>query len=1210
MDKIPEIKLYDYYDFNEEFTEEEGNEEEGIKPKISKEYVIQMFGKDVEGKSYSIMVNGFEPYIYIKVPPNWNKKTKFLKWLKKEAKYTIKERDDNGVMRSRDIKINDWRNEILDKKCQFVKKQKLYGFDDKKKYKFLLIKFKNKTMFNKVQNLWYKNANDFFKKTLRDFNWDGDKLDLYEGHIPPLLRFFHVTKINPGGWITFDDMLEEDENDETTCDYEYRVHYEDIVSLTEKEGNVPLTVMSWDGEMGSSHGDFPQAIKTYNKPAMEIVDLYKKDNTVDVKELILGAFDKNRNEQISKIYYKKGKRSEELIKRFEEKDIDFTHYLKGKDRTFKIEQLDKFLSRMLPKIKGDVITFMGSTFVRMGEKTQYLNHILSLGKCDDIPEVPNSKVISCKTEKELILRWGDLICEENPDIMLGYNIFGFDWKFILDRCRELGCKTQFLGKISKNTEKPAMIKKMTTTLASGTHELEYVKMYGRVQLDLLNHFRREENLPSYKLDYVSSYFIGDKINNYEIMGKDTVIKSKNLMGIKDGDYISIELLGHSTDMYMDGKKFKIKEVNKEKGEFKISHELKVDTKSLRWCLNKDDITLEEMFNGNTPKKRAKIAKYCFQDCNLVHNLYMKNDIYTGHNELANICKVPLDFIIVRGQSVKLLSYMAKECRERNVLMPVLKKVFNDGGYEGAIVLTPKVGFYNDEDPVAVNDYSSLYPSSMISENISHDSKVWTKEYDLNGHLIKITGDRDVDGKFMYDNLNKYKYVDVTYDTFEYRRKTPQSAAEKIKVGYKTCRFAQFPEGDMGVVPSVLTGLLKARKDAKKKKKNAKEDFWKNLYDKRQLGIKVVANSLYGQCGARTSSLYDKDIAASTTAVGRKLLLYAKEIIEGCYKNTICDTKYGKAKVNAEYVYGDTDSVFFKFNLRDLEDNKIRGKKGLEMTIELAIEAGELATKFLKPPHDLEYEKTFMPFLLLSRKRYVGILYEQDPNKGKRKSMGIVLKRRDNAPCVKDCYGGIVDILMNTSNINKGVEFLQKYLKKIGNGKIGLNKLIISKSLRSYYKNPESIAHRVLADRMGERDPGNKPKVGSRLPYIYIQTKKKVKLQGDRIEHPDFIIKNNLTPDYSHYITNQIMKPVQQIFALVLEQLHLFTKSKKKDMERVLRSYDRKLKNGLISETKRQEKEATLRNKIVKELLFDNTLRITDNAKKGQRTLTTFFKTKN
>ena len=53
----------------------------------------------------------------------------------------------------------------------------------------------------------------------------------------------------------------------------------------------------------------------------------------------------------------------------------------------------------------------------------------------------------------------------------------------------------------------------------------------------------------------------------------------------------------------------------------------------------------------------------------------------------------------------------------------------DGGYEGAIVLPPKCSMYMD-NPVACVDYSSLYPSSMISQNYSHDSKVWTKEYDL------------------------------------------------------------------------------------------------------------------------------------------------------------------------------------------------------------------------------------------------------------------------------------------------------------------------------------------------------------------------------------------------------------------------------------------------------------------------------------------------
>ena len=58
-----------------------------------------------------------------------------------------------------------------------------------------------------------------------------------------------------------------------------------------------------------------------------------------------------------------------------------------------------------------------------------------------------------------------------------------------------------------------------------------------------------------------------------------------------------------------------------------------------------------------------------------------------------------------------------------------------------------------------------------------------------------------------------------------------------------------------------------------------------------------------------------------------------------------------------------------------------------------------------------------------------------------------------------------------------------------NEKIPMKKLVITKKLNAYYKNPKQIAHKVLADRMGDRDPGNKPAVGSRLPFVYIKTKK-------------------------------------------------------------------------------------------------------------------------
>jgi len=298
----------------------------------------------------------------------------------------------------------------------------------------------------------------------------------------------------------------------------------------------------------------------------------------------------------------------------------------------------------------------------------------------------------------------------------------------------------------------------------------------------------------------------------------------------------------------------------------------------------------------------------------------------------------------------------------------------------------------------------------------------------------------------------------------------------------------------------------------------------------------------------------------------------------------------------------TDSVFFTFNLKTLEGEEIRGEKALEITIELAQEAGEMATKFLKKPHDLEYEKTFMPFCLLSKKRYVGMLYETDPNKGKRKSMGIVLKRRDNAPIVKDVYGGIIDILMKEKNIQKAVDFLQDCLKNIIEEKYPMDKLIITKSLRSNYKNPQQIAHKVLADRMGKRDPGNKPSSGDRIPFVYIETKNKNALQGEKIEHPDFIIKNKIRPNYSFYITNQIMKPVQQVFALVLEDIDSF-KRKKKNFQMKIET----LKNSMEEEEKIQTKIQDLKNKEVKALLFDKYLRETDNTKNKMKSITTFFK---
>ena len=1243
--------------------------------KDCKRFIIQMFGINEHGETFCVFVNDYKPFFYIKVDDSWTIETKgvFLTHIKsKLGKYY-----EDSITECKIIKRKTLYGFDAGKEHKFVL-LKFQNTPTMNKVKNLFYRngkngrrlSDNGYRFNNI-NLYLYEAN--IPPLLRYF------------HVKEMSPSGWVSI--PGGvGIEKTDALKK-----TSCKYEYTVSEKDIISLPDKETRVPYKICSFDIEASSSHGDFPVPIKSYKKLAGNILEIYEslqkenQDMTKNILTKILKtAFGYDDYVNVDRVYPKKNPpmvqlnkminrlyqenfnelckidddNSTKIIERMFEKmhtrdrgeddDEDETSFnninnshtpviatsifdlftSKTLKREDKVNELSNSLDNVFPRLEGDKVTFIGSTFLKYGDEKPYLNNCLALGTCDPVSEIENSEIESYSTEKKLLLAWKNLIEKENPDIIIGYNIFGFDYEFMFRRAEENNCVDEFL-QLSRNKNELCGTKNVETgkvdieeskiVIASGEHELRFIKMTGRLQVDLYNYFRRDYNLTSYKLDYVSGYFIGDKVKSYEhldyILSENededededekiisTKIYSKNLMGLENGSYVNFEETSHSTEYYKEGQKCKVFNVDKETGTFEIvGHESPDMSKQVKWGLAKDDVTPQDIFRmtNEGPSERSIIAKYCIQDCNLVHHLMNKIDVMTGYVEMAKICSVPINFLVMRGQGIKLTSYIAKKCREKKTLMPVLEKPLFDDGYEGAIVLDPKCNLYLD-NPVACVDYSSLYPSSMISENLSHDSKVWTKEYDLQRVLINETGERDLSGNFIYDNLPTYQYVDVEYDTFKWIQNA-RGKSEKVHSGTKICRFAQFPEG-LAIMPSILEELLASRKATRKLIPQQTDEFMKNILDKRQLSYKLTANSLYGQCGAKTSTFYEKDVAASCTAIGRKLLTYAKRVVEETYGDVIVDTKYGKVHSKAEYVYGDTDSVFFTFNLQTLEGELIRGQKALEITIELAQEAGELATKFLKKPHDLEYEKTFMPFCLLSKKRYVGMLYETDPNKGSRKSMGIVLKRRDNAPIVKDVYGGIIDILMKEKDVEKAVCFLQSCLKNIIDEKYPLDKLIITKSLRSNYKNPAQIAHKVLADRMGKRDPGNKPGSGDRIPFVYIHSKNKKALQGEKIEHPEYIVQNNLKPNYSFYITNQIMKPVQQVFALVLEDIASFRRKKQQFKMKI-----ETLKSTIDDDTKLAAKIDDLRNKEVKALLFDNYLRDADNMKNNNQSIKMFFK---
>lgn len=1195
--------------------------------------------------------------------------------------------------------------------------------------------------------------------------------------------------------------------------------------------------MSKNTDVYSIESAFERMNETFSSESSNVYGGDSDDESPDCEEIATAKYPK-----------KSGKTGIKVTKGITILDILSNHEY---NRESKIQFVNEnFQDLSFPAIEGDKVTFIGSTFMRYGEKEPYMNHCVVLGTCDD---VPGAVIETRKTEKELLLAWRDLIEKENPDIIIGYNIFGFDYEFMFRRAEENHCAEDFLLLSRRRNELCAKknedtmqlsIENTKIQLATGEYDLRYFKMAGRLQIDMYTYFRRDFNLSSYKLDDVAGQFISDDVKLIEcvddpVLGKITELYSQNLMGLHVNDFIHIELSAFTSDYYKDGKKFAVADIvyNREvteivKGVEKkntynviriLGHETIDRSKNIKWGMAKDDVTPQDIFrlaNGDS-RDRAKVAKYCIQDCNLVHHLMNKIDVITGYVEMSRICSVPVSFLIFRGQGIKLTSYVAKKCREKNTLMPDLEKSTGGDGYEGAIVLPPKCAMYMD-NPVACVDYSSLYPSSMISQNLSHDSKVWTREYDAAGKLIRETGEKDKAGKYIYDNLPGYDYINLEFDTFKYISPKEGAKAVKTKCGKMICRWAQFPDNRKGIMPSILEELLKARKDTRNMIKSEKDPFMQNILDKRQLGYKVTANSLYGQCGARTSTFYEKDVAASTTATGRMMIIYAKRIIEEVYGDLVYETaSHGPIKCKAEYVYGDsvanytpvyiragcvfdictieqlaakyggdqwkickeegkqekefcelndveswtergwtklhrvirhqlashkkmvrilthtglvdvtddhsliretgeeispkdvtigtkllhnalpkircgglfvyaentfdirksqkniaeycayiqsnsfyfkivetdnsniftvhtsitkyddpnaikkiqeieyegyvydlttenhhfaagignmivhnTDSVFFTFNLENPDTGeKILGKSALEMTIEIAQDAAKLCTEWLKPPMELSYEKTLMPFILLSKKRYVGMLFEEDPNKGKLKYMGLSIKRRDSCDYVKDTYGGILNILMKENNVKNAITFLEKSLNDLIDGNVSMDKLMLTKALRGDYKNPKQISHRVLADRIGQRDPGNKPKPGDRIKFVFVVNDEKKALLGEKIETPEFIVSNKLKIDYMYYITNQLMKPLQQLLGLALEPIwtyqnkHSTIKTFKKDMVNMEREYP-----DLETFMKKREKYCSSK---VKVLIFDKFLNKVYNEKNKLQMITNF-----
>jgi DNA polymerase elongation subunit (family B) len=841
----------------EDDRDDDDGEEENYQGLIPKQSIIRVFGRTAAGRSVSLTVTGFRPFLYIKLLDRTAAG-------KPDAASRLKRRIHERVPRARKETFTVTRHSSKD----------FWGFQNNLQHNFFKIECSSQMLARQVA---------FEVRQWRGRDGALDEAALYESNIEPVIRFCHVRDLRPAGWITVqkgkfsatgvsDGEGACELNFEAACKNVFPSHREDIA---------PLLVASFDLECTSSTGDFPMAIKSCKKLASEMyAEFLKVANShksaqlacvrrcletsllgkeavsdpvagvspVELKRGQMGA-DEARNrinkyvEDLRNILAKT-MRSHVIKPKDAPREFDALRAvvtrksavrmvgLQGDDQKRSKDEvltdLDLKLSEILPQLKGDSIIQIGTTFHRYGEQAVSRRHVLTLGGCLDIE---GTEVVTCDTEVELMMKWSELIRTSDPDILTGYNILGFDFAYLRDRAQELNIEPQFsrLGRLKGQA--CAFREANLSSSALGDNLLRYYDVEGRVVIDVMKVVQRDHKLDTFKLDHVAETFLGERKHD-----------------VSPGDIFRMQ-------------------------------------------------------EGSDDDRRT-IAAYCVQDCALCNRLMIKLEILANNMGMANVCLVPLSYIFMRGQGVKIFSLIAKQCSVDGFLVPTRTPEPDFHGvkdtYEGAIVLDPEAGMYLDE-VVCVMDYNSLYPSSIIAENLSHDTIVLDEE--------------------AYGRLENVTYGIVSYDVYSSAGGIEGGEA-KTKVGERRCKYVKEIDGvkHQGVIPRILEQLLRARKetrnriahkrvrilatgeevcgDVRKMQQDeyevlgdAYDDFQKAVLDGLQLAYKVTANSLYGQMGARTSPVYLKDIAACTTAVGRNMIILAKSFMEDHYA--------------ARVIYGDT-----------------------------------------------------------------------------------------------------------------------------------------------------------------------------------------------------------------------------------------------------------------------------------------------------------------
>ncbi|CAG9530449.1 unnamed protein product [Cercopithifilaria johnstoni] len=487
-----------------------------------------------------------------------------------------------------------------------------------------------------------------------------------------------------------------------------------------------------------------------------------------------------------------------------------------------------------------------------------------------------------------------------------------------------------------------------------------------------------------------------------------------------------------------------------------------------------------------------VLKHMKLYCQLDLLILLRLDFFTRTSEMARLYGIQFNEVLTRGSQFRVESVLLRLARRKKYVAPSISPVQRGAMCSPEtlpLTMEPESGFYRD--PVIVLDFQSLYPSIIIAYNYCFTTCL--------GKILHVENTCSANRIIEFGGLEYNCPIDdiVSMLTTNELHISPTGAI----FCRKTVR--------RGLMPVMLEEILNTRVMVKMAAKESKKDRrMARILEARQMALKMIANVTYGYAAANFSGRMPcVEVADAIVSKGRETLERAMKLVN--------EGAYGSSRV----IYGDTDSMFVVCPGSTRAEAFDIGKK-----------IADDVTRANPNPVKLKLEKIMYPLILESKKRYVGISYENtDDVEGVFDAKGIETVRRDSCPLVSKILEKTLRLLF-VNDINRMVRYLDMQLSNLP--QLPLSDFIFSREYRKSYAACAIVPSKLIAEKRKAVCSRYEPEVGERVPYVIVCGERNSTLISCVREPEEFILNRHLKINFEYYVRRQVLPSLHRALDFV------------------------------------------------------------------------------